>query len=473
MRDRPIIILFLLALATSLMVSNATFAQEKQTAALAPMGALGELNEIEKRIIFNSLQESLSKYYTLTSQKMYEKAEEEAFLVMDADECTEDQCIAIIQEFLQVEYFFMFEILQSGNFQQMKITRVDIDGNRDVRTTTCEDCNISKTNSKVDKLVQSVFKEFEIQKENVAVIQGTPTSQEAGASAYWEMIKDSNDKNKYKDFVNRFPNSSIRPVAQMKLDEIIQKEKALADKKLAEQKSRREEEKRRKEEERKKKRIQKAKQKEFQTYWDARKCKSEPPYYRSLNNYYGAELFLIYRPYGVNRMSGELVDSSEEADRLDKKNNLIPGGSGGNVDYIRWPGLMSLPFTLLGYTTSVLSNTGCYETNKNNNVAKKFIKFNKLVMQEEFSKGKGDHLDALYSILGCTHSVKDDLNKLIKMNYETIYNKSTYPEIEARSIMFEVNKIINSDPWLMGNCSGYSPVNVVATRESEYKGINW
>ena len=55
MRPRPIIILFLLALATSLIVSNATFAQEKQTAALAPMGALGELNEIEKRIIFNIL----------------------------------------------------------------------------------------------------------------------------------------------------------------------------------------------------------------------------------------------------------------------------------------------------------------------------------------------------------------------------------------------------------------------------------
>ena len=56
MRHRPIIILFLLALATSLMVSNVTFAQEKPTTALAPMGALGELDEIEKRIIFNSLR---------------------------------------------------------------------------------------------------------------------------------------------------------------------------------------------------------------------------------------------------------------------------------------------------------------------------------------------------------------------------------------------------------------------------------
>ncbi len=458
MRLRPIIILFLLALATSLMVSNATFAQEKQTAALAPMGALGELNEIEKRIIFNSLQESLSKYYTLTSQKMYEKAEEEAFQVMDADECTEDQCIAIIQELLQVEYFFMFEILQSGNFQQMKITRVDIDGNRDVRTATCEDCNISKTNSKVDDLVQSVFKEFEIQKENVAVIQGTPTSQETGASAYWEEIKDSNDKNKYKDFVNRFPNSSIRPVAQMKLDEIIQKEKALADKKLAEQKRRREEE------ERKKKEKHAAIEKEFGPYWDKKQCKT-----RSADNYYLAERMLFTRPYGVNRKTGKLVDNLGEHNRLNKENNLL-GSDGSDARILRWLSITSSPYVVLGYGFSFTSNTYCYETNKQNRVAIKFIKFNKLFMQEEFSKGKGDHLDALYSILGCTHSVKDELNKLIKINYAKMYNKSTYPEIEARSIMFEVNKIINSDPWLMGHCNGYSPVNVVATRESEYLG---
>ncbi|SVD58642.1 uncharacterized protein METZ01_LOCUS411496, partial [marine metagenome] len=144
---------------------------------------------------------------------------------------------------------------------------------------------------------------------------------------------------------------------------------------------------------------------------------------------------------------------------------------GSDARTLRWLSITSSPYVLVfGYGFSITSNTNCYETNKQNRVAIKFIKFNKLVMQEEFSKGKGDHLDALYSILGCTHSVKDELNKLIKMNYETIYNKSTYPEIEARSIMFEVNKIINSDPWLMGHCNGYSPVNVVATRESEYLG---
>ena len=144
-----------------LFIPDSLLAQEKQTAALAPMGSLGELNEIEKRVIFNSLQESLSKNYILTSQKMYEKAEEEAFQEMDAEECTEDQCIAIIQELLQVEYFFMFEILKTGNFQQMKLTRIDLDGNRDIRTTTCEGCKISQTNSKVDQLVLSIFEQVD------------------------------------------------------------------------------------------------------------------------------------------------------------------------------------------------------------------------------------------------------------------------------------------------------------------------
>ena len=82
--------------------------------------------------------------------------------------------------------------------------------------------------------------------------------------------------------------------------------------------------------------------------------------------------------------------------------------------------------------------------------------------------GKGHHLEALYSIFGCTHSVKNDLNKLIKKKYETIYNKSTYQELEARSIISAVKKVINSDPWLKGNCNGYSPVNIVAAGNAEY-----
>ena len=214
--------------------------------------------------------------------------------------------------------------------------------------------------------------------------------------------------------------------------------------------------------------------KELTVYWETSSCK--PYLFRGLHgggmdNHFGAEYLMFGRPFGVNKKTGQLVKSYEEATILFENYNLVPRQKPSKL--VRFLSITALPMVSIGGASSYTSNTACYETDKKNIVAIKFIKFNKLVMQEEFSKGKGDHLVALYSILGCTHSVQDDLNKLIQMNYGTIYNKSTYPEIEARSIMFEVNKIINSDPWLMGNCNGYSPVNVVATRESEYQGINW
>jgi hypothetical protein len=38
----------------TILISTFAFAQEEETAALAPMASLGEFNEIEKRVVFNS-----------------------------------------------------------------------------------------------------------------------------------------------------------------------------------------------------------------------------------------------------------------------------------------------------------------------------------------------------------------------------------------------------------------------------------
>ena len=87
---------FIFLLIAILLSGTHLIAEEKKSAALAPLSSMGDMDEIQTKVIFNNLQESISKYYALTSQKIYEKAEEEAFLQMDADECKEDQCIAII-----------------------------------------------------------------------------------------------------------------------------------------------------------------------------------------------------------------------------------------------------------------------------------------------------------------------------------------------------------------------------------------
>ena len=78
-------------------ILGTAYAQEKQKACLAPMGALGDISEMQKRIIFNSLQESLSTHYILASQKAFEAAQTQAFDELEYDECTEDQCFALIQ----------------------------------------------------------------------------------------------------------------------------------------------------------------------------------------------------------------------------------------------------------------------------------------------------------------------------------------------------------------------------------------
>ena len=66
------------------------------------MGALGDISEMQKQIIFNSLQESLSTQYVLASQKAFEAAQTQAFDELEYDECTEDQCFALIQQILQL-----------------------------------------------------------------------------------------------------------------------------------------------------------------------------------------------------------------------------------------------------------------------------------------------------------------------------------------------------------------------------------
>ena len=143
-------------------ISDTAYAQEKQGACLAPMGALGDISEMQKQIIFNSLQESLSTKYILASQKSFEEAQTQAFDELEYEECTEEQCFAMIQQILQADNLFLFNMTREGNFTQLSLTRVDIDSQRLVRTASCEDCTIKELNNYVDELVQKIFDEDQI-----------------------------------------------------------------------------------------------------------------------------------------------------------------------------------------------------------------------------------------------------------------------------------------------------------------------
>ena len=108
------------------LILNTCWAQEKMPAALVPMGVLGEFSEMEKQIIFNSLQESLSTYYVLASQKSFEEAQEKAFEELDYEECTEDQCFVLIQQILQVDNLFLFSMTREGTFNQLSLSSSEL-----------------------------------------------------------------------------------------------------------------------------------------------------------------------------------------------------------------------------------------------------------------------------------------------------------------------------------------------------------
>ena len=81
--------------------------QERPETIVIPVTSVGDVTETRKLILQNTLEDELKTYFRLISKERFEKAQEKAFEEMDYEECTEDQCIILIQEMLQVENVFI------------------------------------------------------------------------------------------------------------------------------------------------------------------------------------------------------------------------------------------------------------------------------------------------------------------------------------------------------------------------------
>jgi len=145
-----------------ILISSAAHAQEKVMEAFTPMGTLGESTEMGKQIICNSLQESLSTHYALASHKDFETALTQVFERLDCDECTEDQCFALIQQIIQADNFFFLNMTREGSFTQHPLARIDLDSQCLVRTVFFQDCSIGELNIMVEELGMKLIAEDQI-----------------------------------------------------------------------------------------------------------------------------------------------------------------------------------------------------------------------------------------------------------------------------------------------------------------------
>ena len=125
-------------------------------AVVLPIGVLGKIDDSQKTIFQNKFMEVVSNDYDLIPQEEYQRAEEEAFQELDYEECTEDQCIKMIQEILQVESMYKVQLIKDGNDMQVSVTYIDLD-KKLVQTDFCEDC---KTSALI-KTISKLYKELE------------------------------------------------------------------------------------------------------------------------------------------------------------------------------------------------------------------------------------------------------------------------------------------------------------------------
>ena len=63
----------------------------------------------------------------MRGENEYERAEERAFQELDYEECTEEQCIKLIQEMLQVENMFFLQLIRENDDTQVSLTLIDLD----------------------------------------------------------------------------------------------------------------------------------------------------------------------------------------------------------------------------------------------------------------------------------------------------------------------------------------------------------
>jgi len=115
-----------------------------------------------------TLESKLDDYFAIVPKELFEEAQEQAFEELDYDECTEDQCIRMIQELLQVENAFKMDLMYEEGDTQISITWNDQDQKR-VEEDYCEGCKTKELRNMIGGLVEKLVGNQVIEKPEVVV----------------------------------------------------------------------------------------------------------------------------------------------------------------------------------------------------------------------------------------------------------------------------------------------------------------
>ena len=160
----------LLILISFLLLSSPLFGQsERPETIIIPVSSLGDVSEVRKQILQNTLEDELKTHFRLIPQQKYEEVQEQVFEELEYEECTEDQCIMMIQEMLQVENVFHLQVIGEGSDTQLSLGWRTLDEKRN-EEDYCEGCGTGELRKMIGVLVEKLVGGKKVEPEPVVVV---------------------------------------------------------------------------------------------------------------------------------------------------------------------------------------------------------------------------------------------------------------------------------------------------------------
>jgi len=140
--------------------SSPSPSEQKPEGIVLPVAILGEVSDVRRKILQNTLNEAITTKFRIVPQERFEEAQEQAFQELDYEQCTEDQCIMLIQEMLQVEHLFQLEVISEGSVVQLSLKLVTLYEKKN-KTDFCEKCTTLQLRDRVRLLTLSLLSEVD------------------------------------------------------------------------------------------------------------------------------------------------------------------------------------------------------------------------------------------------------------------------------------------------------------------------
>jgi len=170
----------LLPLGMAFIFSSSTLcAQIQPTAMLLPIYFVDLDKKSLQGSLNNFVKTELSNYYDLKSEKEIEQARDAAVDQISSENCTEEACVKVMGELLDVEYTFSLEIIDTGEGWDLSVVRQDMDGVTSRRNELCNDCSLSKARKSLAGILTALRPgEMLIQRGKASLrLESTPRSQ--------------------------------------------------------------------------------------------------------------------------------------------------------------------------------------------------------------------------------------------------------------------------------------------------------